>query len=62
MPDSAEKAEEYSSIGMAQQAAEVAAKLRDSALLARIHAAVAAGSPAGLAIAQIRERLQSTFR
>jgi hypothetical protein len=36
---------------------QVAARLKDNALLARIAAAVSAASPAGLAIAQIRERL-----
>jgi hypothetical protein len=36
----------------------VAAKLTDSALLNRIQEAVSANSPAGIAIAQIRERLQ----
>ena len=62
MPDTPEKAEEYNAIGLAREAAEVAAKLRDSALLARIQNAVAAGSPAGIAIAQVRERFQATFR
>lgn len=42
--------------------AQVAAKLRDSDLFARIQGAVAANSPAGLAIAQIQERFRSGFR
>ncbi|EFJ45438.1 hypothetical protein VOLCADRAFT_105988 [Volvox carteri f. nagariensis] len=96
LPDSPSKAEEYSGLGMAREAAEVAARIRrptppppplslaahnfptslprmclcpllllpgqDSDLFARIQSAVAAGSPAGLAIAQIKERFQSTFR
>jgi len=62
LPDTPRKAEEYASIDYAREAAEVAAKLRDGDLLARLSAAVSANSPAGLAIAQIRDRFQSTFR
>lgn len=63
MPDSARKAEEYAAIDYQREAAEVAAKLKDSDMLARIQAAVSANSPAGLAIAQIKERFfQNTFR
>ncbi|PNH09648.1 Vacuolar protein sorting-associated protein 16 [Tetrabaena socialis] len=62
LPDSSAKAEEYSALGLAREAAEVAAKIKDTDLFARIQSAVAAGSPAALAIAQIKERFQSTFR
>jgi hypothetical protein len=41
-----------------REAAEVTAKLMDSVLLNRIQEAVSANSPTGIAIAQIRERLQ----
>ena len=40
----------------------MAAKLRDSDLFAKIQAAVSANSPAGLAIAQIKERFRVSFR
>ncbi len=56
LPDSASKAEAYSAIEMAKEAAEVAARIRDGDLLRRISGAVSAASPAGLAIAQIKER------
>lgn len=59
MPDSIAKAEAFSAIDCAREAAEVAAKLRDSDLFARIQGAVAANSPAGLAIAQIQERFRA---
>lgn len=61
LPDSSSKAEEYSALGYAREAAEVAAKLRDGDLFARVQGAVSANSPAGLAIAQIKERFASTF-
>jgi hypothetical protein len=51
------QADLYTSIDCAREAAEVAARLRDTALFTRIQQAVSAQSPAGLAIAQIRERL-----
>ncbi|GFH30191.1 vacuolar protein sorting-associated protein 16, partial [Haematococcus lacustris] len=56
MPDSAVKAEEYANLDMPREAAEVAARLRDTALFTRIAGAVSAGSPAALAVAQIKER------
>ena len=62
MPDSASKAEEFNAAGLPREAAEVAAKLGNTDLFARIQGAVTATSPAGLAIAQIRERFQSTFK
>jgi hypothetical protein len=62
LPDSVSKAEEWAALGCQQEAAEVAAKLRDSDLFARIQNAVSATSPAGLAIAQVKERFASTFR
>jgi hypothetical protein len=58
MPDNAAKAAAYEAISCPREAAEVAAKLKDSALLNRIQDAVSANSPAGIAIAQIRERFQ----
>ncbi|WIA22377.1 hypothetical protein OEZ85_004684 [Tetradesmus obliquus] len=58
MPDSRAKADAYEAISCPREAAEVAAKLRDGDLLARIQGAVSANSPAGIAIAQIRERFQ----
>jgi hypothetical protein len=58
MPDSRAKADAYEAISCPREAAEVAAKLKDSALLNRIQEAVSANSPAGVYIAQIRERLQ----
>jgi hypothetical protein len=45
---------------MAREAAEVAARLKDGDLLRRVSAMVSAASPAGLAIAQIKERLGVT--
>ncbi len=62
MPDSTAKAEAYAAIDYPREAAEVAARLRDGDLLGRIQGAVSAHSPAGLAIAQIRERLQGGGR
>lgn len=62
MPDSARKAEEFASVDCQREAAEVAAKLRDGDLFARIQNAVSAASPAGIAIAQIKERFQASFR
>lgn len=61
-PDSKAKAELFAAIDCPREAAEVAAKLRDGDLLAKIQGLVPAASPAGLAIAQIRERFQATFR
>ncbi|KAG2436636.1 hypothetical protein HXX76_006164 [Chlamydomonas incerta] len=58
LPDSPAKAEEFSALGLAREAAEVAARIKDTDLFARIQSAVAAGSPAALAIAQIKERFQ----
>ncbi|KAF6254839.1 vacuolar protein sorting-associated protein 16 [Scenedesmus sp. NREL 46B-D3] len=58
MPDSRAKADAYEAVSCPREAAEVAAKLKDSDLLARIQGAVSANSSAGIAIAQIRERLQ----
>ncbi|MEW5308699.1 MAG: hypothetical protein WDW38_000638 [Sanguina aurantia] len=62
LPDSAAKAGEYTAIDCTREAAEVAAKLRDADLFTSIQNAVSANSPAGLAIAQIRERAMATFR
>eukprot|EP00878_Enallax_costatus_P010209 GHUV01010657.1.p1 GENE.GHUV01010657.1~~GHUV01010657.1.p1 ORF type:complete len:418 (+),score=91.20 GHUV01010657.1:1911-3164(+) len=59
MPDSRAKADAFEAIQCPREAAEVAAKLRDLDLFARIQNAVSANSPAGLAIAQIKERFQS---
>jgi hypothetical protein len=42
--------------------AQVAARIKDSDLLSRIQAAVAPGSAAGLAIAQVRDRFASVLR
>jgi hypothetical protein len=62
MPDSRAKADAYEAISCPREAAEVAAKLKDSALFNRIQEAVIAGGsangPAGVYIAQLRERLQ----
>ena len=62
MPDSTSKAELLTAIDCPREAAEVAAKLRDGDLLARIQGLVPATSPAGLAISQIKERFQAGFR
>ena len=62
MPDSISKAELLTAIDYPREAAEVAAKLRDGDLFARIQGLVPATSPAGLAISQIKERLQTGFR
>ncbi|KAI8468744.1 MAG: vacuolar protein sorting-associated protein 16 [Monoraphidium minutum] len=62
MPDSAKKAEAFAAIDCPREAAEVAARIRDSDLFSRIQAAVAPGSAAGLAIAQVRERFASALR
>ena len=56
MPDGARKAEAFAAIDCAREAAEVAARIRDGDLFARLTAAVNPGSAAGLAIAQVRER------
>jgi hypothetical protein len=50
------QADAYAGIECAREAAEVAARLKDAALFSRIQGMVSASSPAGLAIAQIRER------
>jgi hypothetical protein len=62
LPDSTAKAEAFARIEYPREAAEVAAKLRDGDLFARISGAVTAGSPAALAIAQLRDRFQATLR
>ncbi|GAX81388.1 hypothetical protein CEUSTIGMA_g8819.t1 [Chlamydomonas eustigma] len=62
MPDNITKAEMFTAIGCTREAAEVAAKIRDSDLFAKIQGLVPATSPAGLAIAQIREKFQASFR
>jgi hypothetical protein len=62
MPDSRAKAAAFEGIGCPREAAEVAAKLRDGALFARIQDAINPSTPAGIAIAQIKERVQSSFR
>jgi hypothetical protein len=62
MPDSQRKAEAFSAIDHAREAAEVAARLKDGDLFSRIQAAVSAGSPAGLAIAQLRDKVQAGFK
>ncbi len=62
MPDSIAKAELLTSIDCPREAAEVAAKLRDGDLFAKIQGLVPATSPAGLAISQIKERFQAGFR
>lgn len=56
MPDSAAKAEAFNAINCPREAAAVAAALKDMDLFARIQGAVSANSPAGLGIAQIKER------
>mmetsp|Transcript_11428 Transcript_11428/g.29770 ORF Transcript_11428/g.29770 Transcript_11428/m.29770 type:complete len:737 (+) Transcript_11428:2-2212(+) len=56
-PDSSSKAEQLAALDCTREAAEVAARLRDNALLGRISGMVSATSPAGLAIAQIKERV-----
>ncbi len=60
-PASIAKAECFTAIDCTREAAEVAAKLRDQDLFARIQALVPATSPAGLAIAQVQERFRSGF-
>ncbi len=62
MPDSTHKADLLTAIDCTREAAEVAAKLRDSDLFARIQGMVPATSSAGLAIAQIRDRFQAGFK
>ncbi|GFR52294.1 hypothetical protein Agub_g14829, partial [Astrephomene gubernaculifera] len=62
LPDSPSKAEQLEGLGLAREAAEVAARIKDSDLFGRIQSAVAVGSPAGQAIAQLRDKFQSTFR
>jgi hypothetical protein len=58
MPDSTRKAEEFTAIDCAREAAEVAGRLRDGDLFSRIQGAVGAGHPAALAIAQLRDKFQ----
>jgi hypothetical protein len=58
-PDTKAKAELLTDIECPREAAEVAAKLRDADLLTKIQGLVPASSPAGLAIAQIKERFQA---
>lgn len=62
LPDTRAKAAAFEAAGCPREAAEVAAKLRDGDLLARIAGAVSANSPAGLAIGQIRDTFQASFR
>ena len=53
LPSGKRKAEEYEAAGMLAEAAEAAAVAKDGELLARIQAAVGAGSPLGGAISQV---------
>lgn len=62
MPDSVSKAELLTAIDCPREAAEVAARLRDGDLFTRIQGLVPATTPAGIAISQIKERLQTGFR
>lgn len=59
LPDGKHKAEEYAAVKMFQEAAECAARSRDSDMLSKIQDTLGTSSPLGLAVAQIKERLQT---
>jgi hypothetical protein len=58
LPDGKKKAEEYAAAGMFHEAAETAAQAKDSDMLSTIQSMVGAASPLGVAVSQIKERLQ----
>jgi hypothetical protein len=62
LPDGKKKAEEYTALKMYREAAETAAKSRDSDMLSKIQSLVGGTSPLGLAVTQIKDRLQQTGR
>ncbi len=62
LPDGKHKAEEYAAARMFQEAAECAARARDSDMLSKLQDTLGTTSPLGLAVAQIKERLQAGAR
>eukprot|EP00884_Botryococcus_braunii_P014408 jgi/Botrbrau1/22969/Bobra.0030s0041.1 len=60
--DGAKKAEEYAAVGLYREAAEAAARARDSDMLTKIQGMVGTSSPLGVAVSQIKDRLQSSLR
>lgn len=62
MPDGTKKAEEFTAIKMYQEAAETAAKSRDSDMLSKIQSLVGGSSPLGMAVTQLKDRLQQSGR
>ena len=62
LTDGKRKAEEYTAIKMYQEAAETAAQSRDSDMLSKIQGLVGSSSPLGLAVTQIKDRLQASTR
>lgn len=58
LPDGKRKAEEYAAAGLLQEAAECAARARDSDMLGKLQDMVGTVSPLGVAVAQLKERLQ----
>ncbi len=62
LPDGPKKAEEYAAVGLFREAAEAAARARDSDMLTKIQGMVGTSSPLGVAVTQIKDRLQSSLR
>lgn len=59
LPDGKRKAEEYTSLKMYREAAETAAHSKDSDMLSKIQGLVGSSSPLGLAVTQLKDRLQA---
>lgn len=62
LPDGKAKAEEYTAVKMYKEAAETAAHSKDSDMLSKIQGLVGSASPIGLAVAQVKDRLQAGSR
>ncbi|KAK9907253.1 hypothetical protein WJX75_000093 [Coccomyxa subellipsoidea] len=62
LPDGKRKAEEYAAAGLLQEAAECAARARDSDMLSKLQDMIGTVSPLGVAVGQLKDRLQSGSR
>ncbi len=59
LPDGKKKAEEYAAAGLLKEAAECAARARDSDMLSKLQDMIGTVSPLGVAVSQLKDRLQS---
>lgn len=62
LPDGKRKAEEFAGAGLLQEAAETAARVRDSDMLTKLQARIGTTSALGVAVSQLKERLASGAR